>query len=380
MDLKNEAIREMISWLSDEHELGNPPSKIEIAGEFDYDDAHYYIMKFKKSMFSKWLVGVCGYANGEIIPTHTFSEFELYDKNTAKDKCIAIIEYLKEYWKNRARAEFERRGVTEEEFENMSDEEWNQKGKEADAKEHSNHMQGFILLKNDDFNFSNLISNLRNQWNLQLNDDESKVENGNLVFNIDDNLVAISLIPCPIPDGEAEYYAACNYMWKDAVEITKKHTAQVIVMVINHNNNSLEAASLFAKISSTCLSEPNALGIYTAGTVFEPKFYISIAKLLKQNELPIPDWIYIGFGQDNNGNSSYTYGLESFGKAEIEIVNSTHSFEELRTFLYYVCEYVIKNNMTFRDGETISFSSNNILKITKSKGIQLEGETIKIWY
>ena len=44
MDLKGQAVTDMIEWLSDEHELGKAPSKIEVAGEFDYDDAHYYIL------------------------------------------------------------------------------------------------------------------------------------------------------------------------------------------------------------------------------------------------------------------------------------------------------------------------------------------------
>ena len=192
--------------------------------------------------------------------------------------------------------------------------------------------------------------------------------------------MAVSLVDVPIPDGEAEYFAECNYMWKDAVKVTKTHTAHVMIIVINHNDNSIEAASLFTKIASSCLKEENTLGIYTAGTVFQPEFYIAVANILKNGELPIPDWIYIGLEQGASGNSAYTYGLESFGKNEIEILNSKHTLEELRNFLFYVCEYVIKNNMLFRDGETISFSSDQQLKITKSKAVRVEGESIKINY
>jgi hypothetical protein len=50
----------MIEWLSDPHELGKKPFKIECAGEFDFNEMHYYIFKFKASLLGKWLVGVCG--------------------------------------------------------------------------------------------------------------------------------------------------------------------------------------------------------------------------------------------------------------------------------------------------------------------------------
>lgn len=380
MNLRGQAINDMIEWLSDEHELGKAPSKIECAGEFDYDDCHYYILKFKKGIFGKYLVGVCGYESDGSSCGHTFSEFEVYNEKTAKDDCIKIIEYLKDYYRNRMLAELEKRGITEEEFENMSEEEWQAKCEETDKNENTGKMQGFVLLENSSWNFQSVIDNLKNDWDIEIDKDECDIKDDNLVFNIGENLVAVSLMDVPIPDGEAEYFAECNYMWKDAVEETKKHQAHVMVIVINHNNDSIECASLFSKVASSCLKAENALGIYTSGTVFQPEFYIAIADILKKGALPIPDWIYIGLGQDEEGNSAYTYGLEAFGKMEIEILNSKHSLEELRDFLFYVCEYVIKNDMYFRDGETISFASDQQLKITKSKAVSVEGESIKINY
>lgn len=45
----------MIEWLSDPHELGKKPFKIECAGEFDFNEMHYYIFKFKASLLGKCL-------------------------------------------------------------------------------------------------------------------------------------------------------------------------------------------------------------------------------------------------------------------------------------------------------------------------------------
>ena len=54
------ALQSMTEWLAHPQELGKKPSSIELAGEFDLYDLHYYIFRYKKSILGKWLLGVCG--------------------------------------------------------------------------------------------------------------------------------------------------------------------------------------------------------------------------------------------------------------------------------------------------------------------------------
>lgn len=60
MNQQQAAMQSMKEWLSHPGELGKEPAKIEPAGEFDLHDLHYYIFRYKKGMFGKWLLGVCG--------------------------------------------------------------------------------------------------------------------------------------------------------------------------------------------------------------------------------------------------------------------------------------------------------------------------------
>ena len=98
----------MIEWLADPHELGKKPSKIKHVGEFDYEGMRFYIFKYKKGFFGKWLVGVSGgYEGDELDPCgHTFSEMREYDPQTAQADCFAMIDMIMNYWKRRA-AEYE---------------------------------------------------------------------------------------------------------------------------------------------------------------------------------------------------------------------------------------------------------------------------------
>ena len=94
------AQEEMIEWLADPHELGKKPSKIECAGEFDFDEMHYYIFKFKAGLFGKWLVGVCGGFEEDCFEPcgHTFSNMQEYNEMTAQNDCIAMVEKIMAYW------------------------------------------------------------------------------------------------------------------------------------------------------------------------------------------------------------------------------------------------------------------------------------------
>lgn len=101
----NAAQQAMTEWLSDEHELGKKPGKIECAGEFDYNGMRYYIFRFKAGLFGKWLTGVCGGYEGEDLQHcgHIFSEMKEYNRATAEKDCIAMVEMIMNYWKEMAK-------------------------------------------------------------------------------------------------------------------------------------------------------------------------------------------------------------------------------------------------------------------------------------
>ena len=46
------------------------------------------------------------------------------------------------------------------------------------------------------------------------------------VFNIGNTMVALSFIPAPVPNGEAEANAKNNIFWEDGVKKTSEHQAQ----------------------------------------------------------------------------------------------------------------------------------------------------------
>ena len=60
MNIKQQEVAQMNMVVSDLQELGKKPSRIEFVKKFELHEMHYYIFKFKRSVFSSWLVGVSG--------------------------------------------------------------------------------------------------------------------------------------------------------------------------------------------------------------------------------------------------------------------------------------------------------------------------------
>ena len=201
-----------------------------------------------------------------------------------------------------------------------------------------------------------------------------------LVFEVGDMVAAVSLATYPIPNGEAELNAENNYMWEDAVKVAKEHCAHIMVAVLGKEENLLEKGKLYTKVVAACCRQEYATGIYTSGVVFEPRFYEGFADMMQDGELPIFNWIWFGLWRNENGMNGYTYGMDVFGKDEMEVLGTDAKPSDLRDFLASLVSYVLENDVELHDGETIGFAADDKHTITRSPGVGLPEEqmTLKI--
>ena len=73
-----------------------------------------------------------------------------------------------------------------------------------------------------------------------------------------------------------------------------------------------------------------------------------------------------------------TYGLEQFGKEEIEILDSSADMIMIYQFIYQIIGYLIVQNGQLNDGEAIGFSNQRTYSVTRSPGTVMKGITVKI--
>ena len=251
-----------------------------------------------------------------------------------------------------------------------------------DESDHTGVFTGFVLLSKAEWNKEQFIRDMKEKWDIAVDEYDASEEKDDdaLVFEVGDMLAAVSLAAYPIPGGEAEGNAENNYMWKDAVKVAKEHRAHLMVAVLGKEENLLEKGKLFTKVVAACCRQEYATGIYTSGVVFEPRFYEGFAEQMSEDELPIFNWIWFGLWRDENGMNGYTYGLDSFGKDEMEVLGIDAKPSDLRDFLASLVSYVLENDVELHDGETIGFDADDKHTITRSPGVGLPEEqmTLKI--
>ena len=277
------------------------------------------------------------------------------------------------------------------EHESLYDPDEDVEGLEDDADEeetdHKGSFAGSVLLSKAEWDKEQLIRDLREEWGIvdeEPDEGDEDVENNDdaVVMQVGNMMLIVTLFHGHIPDNEAEINAENNYMWPEAVEVAKAHKAHIVVAVLGEEEKLLERGKLFTKAMAVCCKQKYTTGIYTSGVVFEPRFYEGLADMLKKDELPIFNWVWFGLYRSEGGLNGYTYGMDVFGKEEMEVLNTDAEPEELRDFLASLASYVLACDVTLQDGETIGFSADDKHTITRSPGVSLPEEqmTLKIGY
>lgn len=360
------ALDAMKEWLAHPQELGKAPAKIEVAGEFELHDCRYYIIKYKKSLLGKWLVGVCGFEDAETLDPcgHTFSQMEPYDPGTAREKCEAMVEMIRQYWMDRAKEEAERQSK-------------------------ASPFSGFVLLSAPEWDAEAFKAQLKADWGIDYPPEDGEQASADdshtvLVFDAEGMTAAISLMDFPVPEGEAEHWAQSNFMDRErAAAAAKAHKAHVLVAIMDkmsEGRTRRQMGELYVKLVSTLLKAPNALGVYTNGTVWLPDYFIQVSQDLKEGRLPLLDLVFVGLVQYEKGICGWTNGLRSFGKDELEVRDSRQSPKDVHELLLNVSGYLIDQDVTLRDGETLGYTADQKLPITRSEGFNVEGMSLKIGF
>lgn len=238
-----------------------------------------------------------------------------------------------------------------------------------------------IMLKdNNTFDIDRFTVDFKNNYRKHIQ--EPSGDNASFVFKIDDEMVAIAHMDVPIPKGDIEGTAQYAYNWQTALEDTKDHKSHLIVSVIQGGQDQIKRFTIFTQVLCSLLRTTNAIGVYKGNqSLLTPKEdYLNEAAAMSEEYLPLNLWIYFGLRVTDNGNAGYTYGLKKFNKAEMEIVNSSKTLEDIRGFLFNIAHYVLDYDVAFQDGQTVGGSAEEKIAISFSKGQFVEGDTFKLTY
>jgi Domain of unknown function (DUF4261) len=253
------------------------------------------------------------------------------------------------------------------------------KAEQPEETKKSNILLAMPMFNNGEtFELNKFVDYLKNNWNTPVSDING--ESGTVTFSIQGEMVALSTMPVQIPFGDIQGAAQYAYNWTTAEKDLENHNSHIIVTVISNNKSGVERFGILTKVLSSIVATTKCIGIYqgSQSLLIPREQYLDSAEALKLNQIPLNLWVYIGLRKGNNGNNVYTYGLAAFDKLEMEFINAKLDLEEMHHFLSNICAYVINSNITFKSGETLGYTAEQKIKITKSKGLFVEGQTLKL--
>ncbi|MDE7327129.1 MAG: DUF4261 domain-containing protein [Lachnospiraceae bacterium] len=364
---RDAAQQEMIRWLSGPLELGREPAQIECVGTFKLRGLCYYIFRFKKNAGSRWTLGVCGgYKDGSLEHCgHIFSEPEEYGEVDAAKRSAHLVKRVNQYWKEQARIE-------------------------EKHKKKPGNFKNIVLLEQAVWDREALKKELKEKWKLEDKIGLGKAKGVEKAKKIPDQetftlhwhsaVVTVAMVPSPVAGHEVDNGAKKNHTWRNASLSVKRHNAHLSVTVMHGKLSAVESGMLLVKTVAACCSQKGVLGIYANGTVYQTEQYKHFAGMARAGVFPIRNLVWFGCYNGKKGICGYTFGLSQFGYDEIEVLNSTASEQELDDFLLALSNYVIYHKIVLKHGEVLGFQTWQKLPVTRSRGVAVPGESIKVGF
>jgi hypothetical protein len=173
------------------------------------------------------------------------------------------------------------------------------------------------------------------------------------VFEIDGCRTLASVGPGAIPPPEVQQCAAISPMWPSS-DADVLHGAHVIL--IGQGEDVIASHWACTKIAAAIMDSPDAVGWYigNASVVHKPDLTVRFAtEADREGQLPVLLWVNAIYSQDDESHwSASTFGLEAFGRNELEIVRSTESPNALIGWLFDVGHYMLSTGAEFKTGQT----------------------------
>lgn len=252
--------------------------------------------------------------------------------------------------------------------------------------ENTGVFSGFVLLAQKAWDKEQFKKDFVADWGIHPTYEEGNPERKSdancdaVILQLGSQKVALGYIGMPVPHREAEKNAAYNYTWKEAVEVTKTHQAQIVVMVMGEHEDVKKDGELFVKVVATLCKQKGALGVYMNEVVYQPEFYFAMKEFMEKGMYPVLGLVWFHVLEAEYGYSVYTVGMNNFGKDEIEIPGTAEDPKKVKDFLVSIASYCIEEDVTMHDGETIGVTAEQRCAITRSNGIYVEGMSLKIDY
>jgi hypothetical protein len=210
---------------------------------------------------------------------------------------------------------------------------------------------------------------------------EQAWEGTNLVFNFRDGMVAVALMPGPVPWDDLEGPCATSWWWPEATEKMRAHKYHFIVTVMGGTIPPVERRVILTNVVRAVARHTDAVGVFWAeGTVVhEPSAFLEQSEGVSETQIPGPLWIDVRIEQnDDNTLRCFTTGLKPLGHMEIEVPRTALKPQELIEFVGDTACYIVNTNTVIAHNETLGRTATEKFKVRHAKSMFDRGTVMRI--
>ncbi|MGO1592227.1 DUF4261 domain-containing protein, partial [Ancrocorticia sp.] len=192
-----------------------------------------------------------------------------------------------------------------------------------------------------------------------------------LQFEIDD--VVVMVTPeggqLPVEGGqlpEHSFYAAvsCYAPLREAAVAEPQSPADL--PEVKRRKRMVSAHIVMTEVMDALMREEAAVGVFRSelGVVQPPEMVTELANSLTEGQAPLPLWVAVRIFHPDLVHGR-TLGLPLFGHLDLEVLDSTHSEEDVFAMLANIADYIISSDSFLLPGQTIGYREDEELQITQ---------------
>lgn len=216
----------------------------------------------------------------------------------------------------------------------------------------------FVLYKDKNIMIPEISRFYKKLWNEEL---KMSVGIDQVTGTIQQFSYVISFVDEPIDRDEMQNVANHNPLFKDGIEIAKRHVCHAVVGV-KGVGSTVARYKVITQLLAAMMSTYNAVAVYLGkqSLYYGREQLLQQAELIKKGILPVQAWIYYGFYSHANKFWVYSQGLEEFGREEIEISSDHHTMQYMHYIMMAFSSALMSSHRQFEDEEMIEIGEDYI--------------------
>ena len=184
----------------------------------------------------------------------------------------------------------------------------------------------------------------------------SSTREGTSAFGVGGLNVLVSLMPMPVPEGEADGATERSLSGLDGSWTLPAHHAHLVVVQQGAKGTDLEELTTFTRVVAAIVRATDAVGVYwgEGSATHHPEFIVDMA----HTDLPLPVWVGVSVAKGE----LLSIGMKQLGLPDL-LLSAAKVDGGVFEFFYDLLAYVVRRGKRLPEGDSIGRTEKEKLKV-----------------